>query len=123
MSTDLDSAFVLCDSCASHPPDHLLTTFCSPQEYHTLMSTNLESAFVLCQLCQPLLAAAGSSCVIFNSSVAGGPTAMWCAVLFRLGGTRPVPLFKGFPAFFISIPLSVDGIPPVNHTGPAPSTR
>ncbi|KAG1666969.1 hypothetical protein FOA52_004252 [Chlamydomonas sp. UWO 241] len=54
------------------------------QEYHTLMSTNLESAFVLCQLCQPLLASAGSSCIIFNSSVAGGPTAMWSGTIYAM---------------------------------------
>lgn len=40
------------------------------------MSTNLESAFHLCQLCYPLLKASGDGCVLFDSSVAGGPTAM-----------------------------------------------
>eukprot|EP00955_Chlamydomonas_euryale_P101128 365325-Chlamydomonas_euryale.AAC.26 len=46
-------------------------------EFQTIMSTNLESAFNLCQLCQPLLQASGNGCILFNSSVAGGPTAMW----------------------------------------------
>lgn len=46
------------------------------QDYSFLMSTNLESAFRLCQMFYPLLKAAGSSCILFNSSVAGGPTAL-----------------------------------------------
>ena len=68
-----------------------------PQEYQRVMSTNLDSTYHLTQLCHPMLkaaaAAAGSgtactaddggstqpsgACVLFNSSVAGGPTAMW----------------------------------------------
>jgi Tropinone reductase 1 len=50
----------------------------SQQDFQFIMSTNLESAYAMCQMCHPLLKAAGSSCIVFNSSVAGGPTAMRC---------------------------------------------
>lgn len=42
------------------------------------MSTNLTSAFRVSQMAHPLLKAAGGACVMFNSSVAGGPLAMRC---------------------------------------------
>jgi Tropinone reductase 1 len=45
-------------------------------DFDTIQRTNLLSAFCLCRDFHPLLKAAGSSCVLFNSSVAGGPTAM-----------------------------------------------
>jgi NAD(P)-dependent dehydrogenase (short-subunit alcohol dehydrogenase family) len=44
----------------------------SPDDYSTIFTTNLESAFSLSQLFHPLLQAAGSSVLLFNSSVAGG---------------------------------------------------
>jgi NAD(P)-dependent dehydrogenase (short-subunit alcohol dehydrogenase family) len=43
------------------------------------MATNLESAFGLCQLVHPVIKASGGGSIIFNSSVAGGPTTMKCA--------------------------------------------
>lgn len=66
----------------------------SDAELDLLLATNLKSAFALCQACHPMLKAgaaaaaaasggggdngggAASSSVLFNSSVAGGPTAM-----------------------------------------------
>ena len=48
------------------------------------MAVNLESAFALCQLAFPLLRASGAGIVIFNSSVAGGPTAMRSGVIYGL---------------------------------------
>lgn len=46
------------------------------QDFQALMSTNLGSAFALCQLFQPLLKADNGGCIVFNSSVAGGPTCL-----------------------------------------------
>jgi Tropinone reductase 1 len=43
----------------------------SASDYSTIFTTNLESAFSLSQLFHPLLKAAGSSVLLFNSSVAG----------------------------------------------------
>ena len=61
----------------------------SDAEFDLLLATNVKSAFALCQACHPLLKKAGaasaaggsggaasSSSVLFNSSVAGGPTCM-----------------------------------------------
>ncbi len=50
------------------------------QDFNQLFATNLTSAFRLTQLCFPLLKAAGKSCMLLNSSVAGGPTAMRCVL-------------------------------------------
>lgn len=54
-------------------------------EYRTLMSTNLDATFALCQLAHPLLKAAGpGSSVVFNSSVAGGPTSMRSGAIYAM---------------------------------------
>jgi len=45
------------------------------EELQHVMRTNLESGFSLSQLCHPLLKTA-KGCIVFNSSVAGGPVAM-----------------------------------------------
>lgn len=54
------------------------------EEWSFLLSANLESAFALCQLCHPLLKASGDAVVIFNSSVAGGPTALMSGTIYGL---------------------------------------
>lgn len=56
----------------------------SAADYGCVMGTNLESAYVMCQLCHPLLKAAGSSAILFNSSVAGGPNAMRSGTLYAM---------------------------------------
>lgn len=48
------------------------------------MSTNLDSAFHLSQLALPLLVAGGDGVVLFNSSVAGGPQAMFSGALYAM---------------------------------------
>lgn len=48
------------------------------------MSANLESAFTVSQLAYPLLKASGDAVAIFNSSVAGGPTALGSGVLYAM---------------------------------------
>lgn len=48
----------------------------SAEDFSFLLATNLESAYHFCQLAHPLLKASGSGVIVFNSSVAGGPTAM-----------------------------------------------
>jgi Tropinone reductase 1 len=53
----------------------------SAEDFRFIMGTNLESGYALCQACHPLLKAAGGGAVVFNSSVAGGPTAMRCGGL------------------------------------------
>ncbi|GBF92804.1 tropinone reductase [Raphidocelis subcapitata] len=54
------------------------------EELDAILSTNLRSAFVLCQLCHPLLRAAGDAAVVFNSSVAGGPLAMFSGTPYAM---------------------------------------
>lgn len=50
----------------------------SASDYSTIFTTNLESAFTLSQLFHPLLKAAGSSVLMFNSSVAGAGVLSGC---------------------------------------------
>eukprot|EP00195_Chlamydomonas_chlamydogama_P016929 CAMPEP_0202891856 /NCGR_PEP_ID=MMETSP1392-20130828/1800_1 /ASSEMBLY_ACC=CAM_ASM_000868 /TAXON_ID=225041 /ORGANISM="Chlamydomonas chlamydogama, Strain SAG 11-48b" /LENGTH=271 /DNA_ID=CAMNT_0049575719 /DNA_START=34 /DNA_END=849 /DNA_ORIENTATION=+ len=54
------------------------------EDYERVTSTNMDSAYHLCQLSHPLLKAAGDSAIIFNSSVAGGPTAMWSGTVYAM---------------------------------------
>lgn len=53
-------------------------------DFDSLFNTNVHSALHLSQLCQPLLAAAKSSTIIFNSSVAGGPLAMKSGCIYAM---------------------------------------
>lgn len=46
------------------------------EDFMALMSTNVQSAFSLTRDCYPLLKASRNACVIFNSSVVGGPTVL-----------------------------------------------
>lgn len=54
------------------------------EDFGTLMTTNLESALNLSQLAHPLLRKEGGGCVLFNSSVAGGPTAMKSGCIYGM---------------------------------------
>jgi NAD(P)-dependent dehydrogenase (short-subunit alcohol dehydrogenase family) len=62
----------------------------SESDFSTIFSTNLESAFALSQQFHPLLKAAGSSVLLFNSSVAGECMTLQAGFelsrLCRLGG-------------------------------------
>ena len=53
-------------------------------DFQRMISVNLESAFALCQLAHPLLCRGGGGLILFNSSVAGGPTAMRSGVVYAL---------------------------------------
>ncbi|WPT17657.1 Tropinone reductase-like protein [Picochlorum sp. SENEW3] len=53
-------------------------------DFTTLMDINLKSSFSLCRLFHPMLQAADSACILCNSSVAGGPTAMKSGCLYGM---------------------------------------
>lgn len=61
----------------------------SLEDFQFLMSTNVESAFAMCKLAYPLLKASGDASVIFNSSVAGGPTAMKSGCIYAMTKGAP----------------------------------
>jgi NAD(P)-dependent dehydrogenase (short-subunit alcohol dehydrogenase family) len=82
------------------------------QDYSTVLTTNLESAFKLCQLCRPLLKAAGSSSILFNSSVAGGPLAMFSGTLYAMSKAALNQLTKN-----LAVEWAPDGIR-VNSVAP-----
>lgn len=59
-------------------------------DVQALLNTNLASAFHLSQLCHPFLKAAGTSCIVFNSSVGGGPLAMKSGSVYAMTkGAQP----------------------------------
>jgi NAD(P)-dependent dehydrogenase (short-subunit alcohol dehydrogenase family) len=53
-------------------------------DFEFLLNTNVYSALRLSQLCHPLLAAAGHSSIVFNSSVSGGPLAMKSGCIYAM---------------------------------------
>lgn len=53
-------------------------------EFQALISSNISSAFHLTQLCHDMLKAAEVACVLFNSSVAGGPLAMKSGSIYAM---------------------------------------
>ncbi|KXZ55681.1 hypothetical protein GPECTOR_2g1231 [Gonium pectorale] len=82
------------------------------EDYSTIMRTNLESAYHLCQVCQPLLAASGNSCVVFNSSVAGGPTAMRSGTLYAMTKAALNQLTKNLACEWAGAGIRVNTVAP-----------
>lgn len=62
----------------------------SKEDFMFVMDTNVHSALHLCRLCYPYLKESSSASIIFNSSVAGGPTALKSGVVYAMT--------KGLPA-------------------------
>ena len=60
------------------------TTDVTDEDCEALNRTNLLSAFCLTRDCHALLKTTGNACVLFNSSVAGGPTAMKSGSLYAM---------------------------------------
>lgn len=54
------------------------------EDFDVLFDVNLKSAFALCREFYPMLKASGDACILFNSSVAGGPTAMKSGCLYGM---------------------------------------
>jgi tropinone reductase I len=73
------------------------------EDFEFLFNTNVHSALHLSQLCYPLLAAAGHSSIVFNSSVAGGPLAMKSGCIYAMT--------KGVSQFFFLLLLLILTLP------------
>ncbi|GIL92654.1 hypothetical protein Vretimale_19463 [Volvox reticuliferus] len=84
----------------------------SEEDYSFLMRTNLESAYHLCQACQPLLKASGNSSIVFNSSVAGGPTAMRSGTLYAMTKAALNQLTKNLACEWASAGIRVNSVAP-----------
>lgn len=65
------------------------TTEYSASDFDALMATNLQSAFNVTQRCYSMLKAAQGGCVVFNSSVAGGPLAMKSGSIYAMTKGAP----------------------------------
>ncbi|GIL57484.1 hypothetical protein Vafri_12714 [Volvox africanus] len=84
----------------------------SEEDYNFLMRTNLESAYHLCQACQPLLKASGNSSIVFNSSVAGGPTAMRSGTIYAMTKAALNQLTKNLACEWASAGIRVNSVAP-----------
>jgi tropinone reductase I len=85
----------------------------SMDDFKFLMTVNVESAFNLCQLCHGMLKESGNGCIIFNSSVAGGPLAMksGCVYAMTKGTARSI----GLPAMTLNSVILRNFIPPFHR--------
>ncbi|EFJ49574.1 hypothetical protein VOLCADRAFT_85348 [Volvox carteri f. nagariensis] len=81
-------------------------------EYSFLMGTNLESAYHLCQACHPLLKASGDASIVFNSSVAGGPTAMRSGTIYAMTKAALNQLTKNLACEWASAGIRVNSVAP-----------
>mmetsp|Transcript_4412 Transcript_4412/g.11997 ORF Transcript_4412/g.11997 Transcript_4412/m.11997 type:complete len:267 (+) Transcript_4412:92-892(+) len=84
----------------------------SQEDLTSLLNTNVTSAYNLCQLAQPLLAAAGNSCVLFNSSVAGGPTALRSGSIYAMTKAALNQLTKSLACEWASQGIRVNSVAP-----------
>ncbi|KAG2501667.1 hypothetical protein HYH03_000170 [Edaphochlamys debaryana] len=82
------------------------------EEYSFVMRTNLESAYHLCQVLQPLLKASGDGCIVFNSSVAGGPTAMRSGTLYAMTKAAINQLTKNLACEWAGAGIRVNTVAP-----------
>lgn len=88
------------------------TVHYTADEYSFLMSTNLESAFNLCQLCHQSLKNSSDSVVIFNSSVAGGPTAMKSGAIYGMTKAAMNQLTKNLACEWARDGIRVNSVAP-----------
>ncbi|PNH12845.1 Tropinone reductase [Tetrabaena socialis] len=82
------------------------------EDYSFVMRTNLESAYHLCQVCQPLLKASGDGCIVFNSSVAGGPTAMRSGTLYAMTKAALNQLTRNLACEWAAARIRVNAVAP-----------
>ncbi|GFH18731.1 tropinone reductase [Haematococcus lacustris] len=82
------------------------------EEYSRLMATNLESAYHLCQVAHPLLKASGQAVVLFNSSVAGGPTAMRSGTIYAMTKAALNQLTKNLACEWAAEGIRVNSVAP-----------
>lgn len=76
------------------------------EDFTFVMNTNVHSALNLCRLCHPYLKESDSASIIFNSSVAGGPTAMKSGIVYAMSkGLPSTPTWRCSPAALTRFPL------------------
>ena len=82
------------------------------EDFDAIMSTNLKSCLFLTTLLHPMLKASGNGVVLFNSSVAGGPTSMKSGCLYGMSKAAMNMLVKNLSVEFSKDRIRVCGIAP-----------
>lgn len=82
------------------------------EDFDAIMSTNLKSCLFLTTLLHPMLKASGNGVVLFNSSVAGGPTSMKSGCLYGMSKAGMNMLVKNLAVEFSNDRIRVCGIAP-----------
>lgn len=92
---------------------HRPTLNYSDDDFTFTMNVNLQSAFSLTRDFYPLLkATAPGSCVLFNSSVAGGPTAMRSGSLYGMSKAAMNHLVKNLACEWGSVGIRIVAVAP-----------
>jgi Tropinone reductase 1 len=81
-------------------------------DFDAIMSTNLKSCLFLTTLLHPMLKASGNGVVLFNSSVAGGPTSMKSGCLYGMSKAAMNMLVKNLSVEFSKDRIRVCGVAP-----------
>ena len=84
----------------------------SAAEYEDVMATNLTSAFSLCQKFFPMLKADGRGSVLFNSSVAGGPTCMRSGSVYAMTKAAMNQLTRNLSCEWAKFGIRVNAVAP-----------
>ena len=84
----------------------------APKDFDYILNTNLKSCMMLSTLFHPLLKASGNGVVLFNSSVAGGPTAMKSGCLYGMSKAAMNMLVKNLACEWAKDTIRVVGIAP-----------
>eukprot|EP00892_Ulva_mutabilis_P005702 jgi/Ulvmu1/3503/UM162_0010.1 len=82
------------------------------EDFTFVMNTNVHSALNLCRLCYPYLKVSESASIVFNSSVAGGPTALKSGVVYAMSKASLNQLAKNLTCEWAGQGIRVNSVAP-----------
>jgi Tropinone reductase 1 len=94
------------------PANKRQTVQMNDADFDMIMDVNLKSAYSLSRDFYPMLLTSGSGCILFNSSVAGGPTAMKSGCLYGMSKAAMNMLVKSLACEWGKDGIRVVGVAP-----------
>jgi len=94
------------------PADKRQAVHSRDDDFNMIMDVNLKSAYSLSRDLYPMLLNSGSGCVLFNSSVSGGPTAMKSGCLYNMSKAAMNMLVKSLACEWGKDGIRVVGVAP-----------